>query len=136
MAQPVYNFLGYSLVESKYINKKKDNTYIGIGIPKDFYDENNKIYYLYARVSTDFSEEESYFIFQGIYKINDINWFNELADNFRKTIFFSVLFPFVREKIFSITSDSNVGLFIPTINIQDFNFEKELRLVKAQQITK
>lgn len=134
MVQPLYSFLGYGINEIKYINEYKENTYICISIPKDSFNEENKKYSLFIRVSTDFAQEESYFIFQSAFQINDIEWFKKNDDNLRKSIFFSLVFPFIREKIFSITSDSNVGLFIPTIDVRNIDFSKELRLIRATDI--
>ncbi len=131
MLQPVYDFLGYCLNEIKYVNSQKENTYIGISIPRDFYNDEMKQYSLIIRVTTDCSEEESYFIFQAIFKINDYKWFSGLEANEKRAVFFSFVFPFIREKILSITSDSNPGLFIPTLDVRTINFEKELKLVKS-----
>ena len=71
MSQPLYNYLGYSLNDIKYINTHKENTYIGISLPKEIYNEETKQYSLFIRITTDFSEEESYFIFQAFFEIND-----------------------------------------------------------------
>ena len=131
MLQPVYDFLGYCLNEIKYVNSQKENTYIGISIQRDFYNDEMKQYSLIIKVTTDCSEEESYFIFHAIFKLNDYNWFSGLESNEKRAVFFSFVFPFIREKILSITSDSNPGLFIPTLDVRTINFEKELKLVKS-----
>ena len=131
MLQPVYNFLGYSLNEIKFVNSHKECSYVGISVLKDAFDSEKKQYTLLIRISADFSNEESYFIFQAVYQINDYAWYKTLNENVRKASFFGIAFPFIREKVFSITSDSNPGLFIPTIDVRNINFEKELRLVKA-----
>ena len=62
--------------------------------------------------------------------MNDFKWFKSLDENNRKSIFFAIVFPFIREKIFSITSDTKQGLFIPTLNIKDISFEKEIKLTR------
>lgn len=133
MVQPVYNFLGYSINEIKITNEHKENTYVGISIPHDYFDAKTKMYSIFIRISTDFSDDESYIIFQGGFQINDLKWYDSLEENIRKSIFFAILFPFVREKVYSITSDSNPGLFIPTINVKEIDFSKELRLIKTTQ---
>jgi len=134
MEQPVYNFLGYTLHEVKFKNDFKPNTYVGISIPQDQFNKKNNQYSMYIRISTDFSNEESYFVFYSVFQINDLNWFNGIPDdNTKKSIFFAIVFPFIREKIFSITSDSNLGLFIPTIDVRMIDFSKELRLIKTPE---
>lgn len=130
MYQPVYDFLGFSLNEIKYINKFKENTYIGISIVKDEIIEKLSQYSLLIKITSDFAEEESSFLFQGFFKVNDFKWFKSLEGNNRKSIFFAIVFPFIREKIFSITSDTKQGLFIPTLNIKDISFEKEIKLTR------
>ena len=130
MLQPAYSFLGYNTTEIKYINNHKENTYVGISILDDSYIETTKQYSLIIRVASDFADEESQFIFQAVYQINDTNWYNALDKNLRKSIFFGMVFPFIREKIYAITSDSNPGLFIPTLNVKDINFDNELKLVR------
>ncbi len=130
MYQPVYDFLGFSLNEIKYINKFKENTYIGISIVKDEIIEKLSQYSLLIKITSDFAEEESSFLFQGFFKVNDFKWFKSLDENNRKSIFFAIVFPFIREKIFSITSDTKQGLFIPTLNIKDISFEKEIKLTR------
>mgnify|MGYP004661232859 FL=1 len=130
MYQPVYDFLGFSLNEIKYINKFKENTYIGISVVKDEIIEKLSQYSLLIKITSDFAEEESSFLFQGFFKVNDFKWFKSLEENNRKSIFFAIVFPFIREKIFSITSDTKQGLFIPTLNIKDISFEKEIKLTR------
>ena len=130
MLQPAYSFLGYNTTEIRYINNHKGNTYVGISILDDSYIEATRQYTLMIRLTSDFAEEESSFIFQAVYQINDLKWYNELDKNLRKSIFFGMAFPFIREKVFAITSDSNPGLFIPTLNVKDINFDNELRLVR------
>ena len=87
MYQPVYDFLGFSLNEIKYINKFKENTYIGISIVKDEIIEKLSQYSLLIKITSDFAEEESSFLFQGFFKVNDFKWFKSLDENNRKSIF-------------------------------------------------
>ena len=129
MPAAVYNYLGFYLNEVKYVNEQKDNTYIKINT-NDYYNEKTNDYHLFVKVSADFANEESYFVFQGLFKIEDVNWYNSIPDSYRKSIFFSIVFPFVREKILTITSDSNQGLFIPTNDLKGFDFNKEFKLIK------
>lgn len=131
MLKPVYDFLGYSLTEAKYINfGEKENSYISINFLNDNFNTDNNQYNIAIRIATDFDDDESYFIFQAGFMINDLEWFNKLEEANKKNIFFSIVFPFVRDKILSITSDTNPGLFIPVLDLRTIDFEKELRLIK------
>lgn len=130
MAQAVYNFLGFSINEIRYINERKSNSYINISIVKDNYNEELSQYTQLIKVASDFSSRESIFIFQTDFKINDEKWFESLDKKMKKSVFFSISFPFIREKIFSITSDTNPGLFMPTLDIRNVDLNKEIKLIR------
>lgn len=127
--QPVYDYLGYRLVEVKYQNKKQmDNTYVNISMYGD--ELKNDIYSFYIKITTDFDSNEDYFIFEAAFNVNDKSWFEKLDENTRKAVFFGIVFPYVREKIFSITTDLTPGLFIPVLDLRQFDLSKEIRLIK------
>ena len=129
--QPVFSFLGYSILDIKYSNSHKGNSYISISITKESFNEINNVYSLLIRIATDCSDEESIFVFQADYLISDLNWFKNTLVNEKKSMCFSIVFPFIREKILSITSDSTTGIFIPILNIQNLSFENEIRLTRV-----
>ncbi len=133
MDKPVYNFLGFVTSSIHYVKTRENNTYISINLTNSNFDSNTKQYTISVRVAADFDDDESYFIFEAGFEINNLDWFNKLNEAQRKTTFFASLFPFIREKIFSITSDSNVGLFIPTISVENINFDKEIRLIRVKK---
>ena len=134
MSMVLYNFLGYRLSEIKYVNKtNKDNSYISIVVCDDNFNDINNQYSISIRVSTDFEEEESYFIFHAGFLINDIEWYSKIDKNMLKSIFLSIVFPFIREKIYTITSDMNTGLLIPTIDLRNVDCTNEIRLVKTSK---
>ena len=56
--------------------------------------------------------------------------FNEKVISFGFVCIFSVAFPFIREKILSITTDTRPGLLIPILDIRNVDFSKELTLSK------
>lgn len=137
MGKAVYDFLGYGLTEINYKNThSKDNTYISICVINDKFDDIRKIYSFSVKITTDYDEKESWFIFETAFIINDISWFNSYSDNEKKSIFFSIVFPFIREKILSITSDIQTGLFIPIIDMKSIDLSKEFRLIKKKTINK
>lgn len=128
MAQPVYSFLGYKLLEVNYKNNlQHSNTYISISCSGKLVDKD--LYILNVKVCADFiPDEESSFLFESAFRINDKEWFNELDDKPLQSILFSVVFPFIREKIFTITSDINQGLFIPTLDLKSIDVSKGIKL--------
>ena len=72
-------------------------------------------------------------MFSAGFKINDEKWFNELEENARNAMFFSVVFPFVREKINMICDDSRGGFMIPIIDLKTFNISKEVVFNKMKR---
>ena len=130
MSQVMFDFLGFKLTGVKYINTgEKDNTYISIDILDEEYTIDN-IYSILVKIGTDFDKTEDYFIFEAAFAIKDKNWFLKLSESEKKYIFLNVVFPFIREKVFSITSDINQGLLIPVIDLKEFDLSKEIKLVK------
>lgn len=130
MSQAMFDFLGFKLTGVKYINTgEKDNTYISIDILDEEY-TNDNIYSILVKIGTDFDKTEDYFIFEAAFAIKDKNWFLKLSESEKKYIFLNVVFPFIREKVFSITSDINQGLLIPVIDLKEFDLSKEIKLVK------
>lgn len=131
MSHAIYDFLGYKIVEINYSNKnQKDNTYVSMSIIGEKYSE-DKIYSFVVKIGTDYDNKEDSFVFEAAFKINDQEWFDKASDNEKKINFFSIVFPFIREKIFSITSDLNLGLFIPVLDVRNFDLSKEIRLIKS-----
>lgn len=74
--------------------------------------------------------KKDYFIFENAFSINDKDWFESIDSNIKKVNFFSIAFPFIREKIFSITTDINPGLFILVLDVRQFDLSKEIKIVK------
>lgn len=125
-----YDFLGYKLCEINYKNYNLSNfTYIKICVDDIIFNEENKIANLIVKVYFDYDNTISYFIFQSGFKIYDSNW---ILTNIKslKNEFFELVIPFIREKIYSLTSDNNNGLLIPIINIKELNLEKEIKIIR------
>ena len=87
-------------------------------------------YSILVKIGTDFDKTEDYFIFEAAFAIKDKNWFLKLSESEKKYIFLNVVFPFIREKVFSITLDINQGLLIPVIDLKEFDLSKEIKFVK------
>ena len=129
MQMPVYSFRGYSLKEVVIKNDSNhNNTYITINVSGEMI---NNVYVMNIIVKSDFdSKEESYFKFESLFQINDMNWYNTLNEKELKMVFSSVVFPFVRERIYVMTTDLNPGLLIPMLDLKSFDVTKEIRLVR------
>ena len=124
--QPVYDFLGYNLLEANYsrLNTGTVNSF-AIKIPNHTYDEFKKIYVIGVLVILKFDNEkkESNFSFTAGFKINDENWMNSLENKQLNSILFSVVFPFVRKMVNDITDDSRGGFTMPIIDLRDIDLE-------------
>ncbi|MDY4788927.1 MAG: hypothetical protein SO253_06480 [Bacilli bacterium] len=131
MSTNLYHFLGYKILEIRYKNKNNDSSYITISVPQDNYNKKKSIYSFLIKITTDFGNDDNYFLFQADFEIYNIDEFNNFESNEKKAYFLRIVFPFIREKIFSITSDTDQGLLLPTIDIRNFNFDCELKLIKA-----
>ena len=68
----------------------------------------------------------SSFTFSAGYKIFDEQWLENLNENSIKSLFFSVVFPFIREKINSFCDDSRGGLIIPIIDLRGIDLSNEV----------
>ena len=124
----VYNFLGYRLLEANYYSLEGNNTTITIRINGKLEDS---IYVIEVIVETDFSSRQnSTFKFEAAFKVNDMEWYEKLSDSERKMVFSSIVFPFVREKIFSISSDIKPGLLIPMLDLKNIDASKEIKLTR------
>ena len=129
MPMPVYDFKGYYLKKMKCVNAiNYDNTYISIKVDGKLI---NRIYTMIIEIRTDFDpKEESSFVFETVFKINDIVWYNKLSEREQKMVLSSVAFPFIRERIYVITTDIKPGLLIPMLDLKTFDVTKEIRVVK------
>ena len=79
MPMPVYDFNGYYLKRMTCVNDiNYNNTYISIKVDGKM---TRNIYTMTITIKTDFDlENESSFIFEAIFKINDLDWYNHLSE--------------------------------------------------------
>lgn len=76
-------------------------------------------------VTIKFIEDDvSSFYFSACFRINDLDWKNQLKDEVLESLFVSVVFPFVREKIHSITDDSRGAFILPIIDLRNVSLSK------------
>jgi hypothetical protein len=123
---PVYFFLGFRLLEATY--RRTTNASIktfGIKIIDSEYNEKNSIHTLTAQFNLTFEkEEESSFVFSAGYLINHVDWYHHMKKEQQDALFFSVVFPFIREKIHSLSNDIRGSIDIPIIDLRQADLSK------------
>lgn len=123
--EPVYSFLGYRLLQAMYI-RTNDNPLetFGVKIMDSKLKENN-IHLITVQFNMKFQGcEDSIFIFNAGFKINDHKWYTDMGNLRIDALFFSVLFPFIREKIFSLSSDYRKYIDIPILDLRNVNLSE------------
>ena len=134
---PKYDFRGFRLLKAN-ISRVKDKTVNAFTLfsQKGVYNEENKIYELITEVTITFGDEVNVFVFSAGFKINDIEWLEVMAEQTIISEFFSVVFPFIREKVFDFTSDFRPGFMIPIIDVKRFDLTKKVifNLNKAEPL--
>lgn len=123
--QMKYEFRGFRLLKADF-NKIKDGGLksFSISARKQIYDQKNQIFEIISEISITFGDEISKFMFSSGYRILDLDWLEVMAEATVVNELFSVCFPFLREKIFQITSDFRPGFLIPTFDFKQFDFTK------------
>ena len=124
---PKYDFRGFRLLKAN-VNRVKDSqlTSFSLFAQKGVYNEENKIYELISEVTITFGEEVNVFVFSAGFKINDPEWVEVMAEQTLITEFFTILYPFIREKIFAFTSDFRPGFMLPIIETKRFDLTKKV----------
>ena len=134
---PKYDFRGFRLLKAN-ISRVKDKTVNAFTLfsQKGVYNEENKIYELITEVTITFGDEVNVFVFSAGFKINDIEWLEVMAEQTIISEFFSVVFPFIREKVFDFTSDFRPGFMMPIIDVKRFDLTKKVifNLNKAEPL--
>ena len=122
-----YDFRGYRLLKAN-ISRVKDKqiTAFTLYSQKGVYNEENHIYELITEVTVTFGDETSVFVFSSGYKINDLEWLEVMADQTVINELFSMVFPFIREKICQFTADFRPGFMIPVVDLTKFDITKKV----------
>ena len=104
---PKYDFRGYRLLKANLSRvKDKQITSFSLFSQKGVYNEENHIYELITEVTVTFTDEVNVFVFSSGYKINDLEWLEVMAEQTVINELFSVVFPFIRSKIFEFTGNA------------------------------
>jgi hypothetical protein len=125
-SKPVYDFLGYKLLKVMFnrYNDEKLEKFSFIVTDQHF---NNNVFSFCVNTKLFFKDnDESNFIFLSAFYINDLDWYNELDNNMRDSMFFSIVFPFIRQKINEFCDDSRETIKLPIINLKHTRLDKEV----------
>lgn len=128
--KPVYEFLGYKLLKVNFnrYNEEKLSKFSFKIINRNYNNEDN-VYSFCVSVNLDFKDnEESNFIFLTAFLINDIKWYSSLENNIRDSMFFSIVFPFIRQKINEFCDDSRELVRLPIVNLKNICLDQEVVL--------
>ncbi len=130
---PVYDFLGYRLLKvSLFRNGSEDAEFFKVQVTNPrfldlFFSFQINIIIKYP------NNEESALLFDAGFKINDMKWKEGIGgDDQLSSILFSVVFPFIREKIFSLTNDNRRPLHIPIIDLRFADLSKGIEFTKRK----
>ena len=126
--KPVYDFLGYKLLNASF-NRFNDNNLqqFSIIITDRYYNEQNQVYSFSIKLKLNFKGNDiSSIQFLTAFLINDKTWFELLDNNMRDAMFFSIVFPFIRQKINEFCDDSREQVKLPIINLKDITLDKEV----------
>ena len=118
--RPVYLFIGYRLTEvslNRITNDSLDS--FGIKLIESEYNEENELYIITSQFNMEFeNNDESYFIFDAAFQINDTNWLSSMTKKQINSLLFSSVFPYIRQKIHSLTDDYRGSVDIPTMDLR------------------
>ena len=130
---PVYDFMSFYLTEIKYSRPINDIPLI-TEIKATIINKNKSVFTLETKVKITFSnKEETFLSFSSAYNINDFSWASSLGDLSLTSVLFSAVFPFVREKIFNLTQDSNEPIMLPVIDLKNSNIQTGVRFERRER---
>lgn len=117
---PVYFFLGFRLLEATY--KRTSDAPLesfGVKLLNSTLHEKTRTYILVVQFDMRFENgDESSFVFNGGYEVNDFKWYEQMKKEQIDALFFSVMFPYIREKIHSLSNDYRGSIHIPIIDLR------------------
>lgn len=124
----IYQFLGFKIVRVD-LNRETEGKVekFSIQLADTYYNDKENIYTILINVKIVFEGcNETKFTFVSGYQIIDKKWFVETEKNVVDSLFISVVFPFIREKINNICDDSRGAFIIPIIDFRNINVNNEI----------
>ena len=132
---PVYSFLGFNLLKCDFTRISKETvSKFSLKLKGNEYDEDKRIYSIGIQVILKYGkDEQSNFLFNAGFKINDDEWKRSMKDKELNQLFLSVVFPFVRKMISDITDDSRGSFIIPIIDLRNIDLDKGLSFINTSK---
>ena len=122
-----YDFRGYRLLKAT-ISRVKDKPVNAFSLfsQKGIYNEEAQIFETITEISVTFGDEVCVFVFSAGFKINDLEWYEVMAEQTIINELFALVYPFLREKICQFTSDFRPGFMLPVVDCYKFDFTKKV----------
>jgi preprotein translocase subunit SecB len=129
MQQAAFSIVNYQFDKVSIDLEKQVSSEIDLGfVTKGVYNNELKSFELVFTVLVKNNDEDDPFISircKGMFKINNINSFDEIPDFFYRNSI-AILFPYVRAYLSLVTTQANIpGIILPTMNLS--SLEGELR---------
>lgn len=134
MENQAYIFLGFTLNSISFDkNQTEELVEIRISVSSHDYDEERKVFSLGINVELDYElSKNNVFKYIAGYKVNDGEAEEHLKTDVNMTeyisIFLSMVIPFIRVNIVSITADAGMTVMLPTIDCRSISLDKTLVL--------
>lgn len=134
-----YIFSGYHLVEIKLKKAQNENlNELRISMPGFHYDKEDEILSLTINVEIDYDlSKNNRFVYLAGFAITDPKLRADLLSNQKNDIyvplFLSVVLPFIRENLMSITKDTGATVLLPTIDCHMITLNNTLVLTPAEK---
>jgi len=132
--KPVYEFTNFRLTDVVYSREENDSP-SKTEIKAKITNEKGKYIVLTSIVAITFTGRKvSELKFTSSYMINDEKWADDLGATRLTSVLFSAVFPFIREKIFNITSDSRTPILLPVIDLKNVDISHGVVFEKKQNL--
>jgi len=130
---PVYDFLGYRILDIKMQRKSVEEIdYFRVRVQNPLFSGNIFTFQVVASLKFP-TDDESSLLFDSGFRINDLKWKKEIGnDDQLMSIFFSAVFPFIREKIFALTDDNRHPVIIPILDLRCANLTKGIEFTRKK----
>lgn len=127
-SKPVYDFLWFKLLNVSF-NRYNDGKLeeFSFRVSDQNFNEDNKVFSLCINTRLKFQDnDDSTLLFLTAFHINDLEWFYRLDDQMKDSMFFSIVFPFIRQKINELCDDSRESVKIPIVSLKNIRLDKEV----------
>ncbi|MDY0278625.1 MAG: hypothetical protein RBQ97_11140 [Acholeplasma sp.] len=132
--KPVYEFMNFVLTDISYSRNNNDIP-LTTEIKANVTNKNKNIFTLTSFVIITFSKDEtSSLAFKSSYMINDLSWAGDIGEEGLTAVLFSAVYPFIREKIYNLTSDSRTPIMLPVIDLKNSNIKLGVKFERRTNV--